>query len=457
MKKYTQSIIDVCTIEDKLGLYDIWASGFPIWRLVYRKYRDRYIQMHSGVEPMHTNPKFNIRHIIESTLKSFCQYIRLLMWPKKAEFVFYGFPRLEKIDEIYVDKFCDPIIQQTEIKHSYLYIERGRSGIHQQPRCDTNILWIEFIDNLALLFSPVYSLYFKYKYNSEFSKIYSLAKDTFNLTKADINYIANSFSLNYIKRGLIKRLLKAIEARYIFATAMNNWPSLISASRQLNICCFEIQHGITEGPTPMYSGKYLEDFSPDLFLAFGATSMKPLFNVPIDKMLNIGFGFKNLIKNRDVVQEANHYLIVSDPEITESIIKVALQLKSRFVNTRFSIRFHPMEYPTNSQLSLLRNSGIAIDSNKVNSSVSVLKYSGVIGEKSSVLYEALSLGIKAAKLSFDGLNPGIDVSKEISKGFFVAQYLEDIDNFILDNFNFQDAPEYYSDFNIEFINKLTQK
>lgn len=454
MENYISYINKICRLEKEVGIYDIRIKGVPIWMCVYRRYRDRYLEDNCGIPPMKNHAQFVLKDYIYSTLKSAIQYFRYLLSGKSVNNIMYGFARLEHIDNVYVDKFLDGIIQTTSINDSYLYLERGRSGKHMAPRLISNVVWLEFIDNLALIVGKIgYSFLYR-KYRSEFNLLFSKANNILKIDKADKKYIIGKVGMDIIRIKLTKLLLKRLNAKRVFATTLRNKPYLIAAANSLNLPCYEIQHGITEGPTPMYSGEYIDDFSPTLFLAFGKTSMIPVFNVPMHKMINIGFKYKSILQSKISSYIPMHYLLISDPEITQDIVDVACRLSNFYPNYKFSIRFHPMEKASVEQIDELAMAGVEIASNDENSSLAVLKYEGVIGEKSTVLYEALSLGIKTAKLYFDKLNIGLNEKEELLKGFFLISKIEDFDRFKDYSLSNSYTPEFYSDFNYQEFDKL---
>lgn len=447
-----QGILEICNIENELSLYDVKINGMPIWRSVYRSFRDKYIEQRCNFPAMSNHPKLHILPQVGSTLKSILQIAKIWLFAPKKDYLFYGFPRLENIEGIYYDKFCDPLILQTKISDSYLYFERGRSGIHMKPRITTGQIWIDGIDNISILFSKALEQVYYRKHKQEFDELFNRANRRIRLSKKDKKFIIQRFLLHRIKAAIFSKIVQKCSIKAIFAPVMMNWTFLIKSAKDNNIPCYEIQHGITEGETPMYSGKYLPEYSPDMFLAFGETSVSDYFNVPREKIVNIGFAFKNYLISHSALNKSG-YLIVSEPEITQKMVDLSCELSKTFVNTMFAIRFHPLEEPNENQLWQLKRANILVDDNKVNSNLSILKYDGVIGEMSSVLYESLSLDVKTAKIHLWGLNNEMDEKVERSKGFFIINTMSDFSTFITENIKCH--TEYYSDFKLDvFYNKI---
>lgn len=455
MNKYIDSINKICQLEIDLDIYEERICKIPIWLCVYRKFRDRYIESGSGVLPMSNHGQLNLLRCIKTTFKSACQFFTLILKGKKIDNAIYGFPRLERIEGVYVDKFCDELIRQTPLADSYLYFERSRSFNHLFPRGIDNIIWTEFIDNLCIILGYI-GIPITYLFNNNtFNTLFNKASSIITLSSKDKKFIVRKVGSDLIKFHITYFLLRRLKVKRIFAPVLRNMPYLVATAKKLNIPCFEIQHGITEGPTPLYSGTYIQEFSPTAFLAFGSTSMIPVFNVPIEKMVNIGFAYKQYLYTLSPKEILNdHYLVVSDPEITQSIIDVVCNIKKDNPKCEFTIRFHPLEKPSDSQIEYLKEHGVYIDDGKENSTLAVMKYQGVVGEKSTVLYEALNFGKKVAKINFNKLNINMDVSEETKKGFYVLNGIEDFKFFKKADFPRQAGLEFYSDFKKDAFAKI---
>lgn len=449
---YFECIKKVCKEEIDNKLYEIVISEIPVWRVVYRRFRDNYILLHTSVPPLNNHPQFNFKSILLSSIFSLYQITKILIKGKKYRNIVLGFPRLEIINGKYIDKFCDPVIKRTSLKDSYLYFERGRSGIHRSPREIDNIVWVEAIDNLSLIMGYIIAPFVYLLNHNAFKELYNRSNKIFELSRKDKFFIVYQFSHTLIKRKIYKIIFKRLNVKNVLSVTLMNRPWLLSACLQNNIRCMEIQHGFTENENVMYSGQYIETFSPDYFLAFGETSINPYFNVPVDKIINIGFAFKEYItevKNKG----QRGFLFISDPEITPKIIKTICQLKEAYPAYDFWIRFHPMEKPSIHQIKLLTDSGIKIDDNTINSNLAILNYNGIIGENSSVLYESICFGIKTAKLHLNTLNEGVDMKRESENGFYIINQITDFDNFI----NRTDSiclKKYYSTFSPSSLNNI---
>lgn len=451
---YINSILRVCKLEKANNIFCEKLGVIPIWSTVILQMRGKFTEKYAHVAPISNHPKFNLRKLIFTTIKSFYQICSLYFSGKSIENVIYGFPRLEQINGNYVDKFCDELILQTELSESYVYFARSRSFDHPQPRNLPNVVWVEFVDNIGvicgILGTPLLYLINRKKFKSLFSK----ANNILSLTYKDKIFIIRSVGTEVVRFFLTKRILKKLQTKRVFSPVLPTRPFLIAAAKSLDLPCFELQHGMTEGPTRLYSGEYLADFSPTAFLAFGKSSLIRMFNVPMEKMFNIGFAYKTFLLKQIRNFDKKHYLFVSNTAITQSIIDVACDLKKLYPDCKFSIRFHPHEKPSPKQIQQLKSGDINITDNKENSSIAILKYEGVIGEISTMLYEALTMRKKAAKIHFHNLNPDLDEKEEKNKGFFILNGIRDFADFIDFDLNNTSILEFYSEFNEEEFNKI---
>ena len=120
----------------------------------------------------------------------------------------------------------------------------------------------------------------------------------------------------------------------------------------------------------------------------------------------------------------------------------------------FHIRFHPLEKPTKQQINRLLQSRIKVATNETNSTLASMAYAGIIGEKSSVLYECVSMGKKTGKLFFGGMNVGINPEEEEKKGFYILTTIEGFTSFHEKRIDMKNIPEYYSEFERNAVNAL---
>ena len=93
-------------------------------------------------------------------------------------------------------------------------------------------------------------------------------------------------------------------------------------------------------------------------------------------------------------------------------------------------------------------------SRPVNSNIAILSYDFIIGENSTVLYEALSIGKKVGRINFGGF-----VLRQYDPtqpdGFYYIHQEEDLKDFISTGSHTDNArKDIYSDFNVDLFNSF---
>jgi len=459
MKNYSELVIELCNLEQVLQLELDKIRDVPIWRIVRRKYRGRYLSQRNISNPLNDNFScFDFFQLLKVYFISLKQFLKLMFGSKKYENMILGFPRLEKIDGIYLDKFVDPLISGTRIKDSYVYFERGRSGKHFTPRLNNeSVVYTEFLDFTSQILGVI-SIPIVFLCNSrKFMNVFRKASKSFTLTAKDYISIVYRCGVFIFFVFFLKIILRRLQIKRFFGVSAILFFKYTIACKELGITIYELQHGITTGPTTAYSGIYNEKLAPDYFLAFGKSSMKEVFSVPLSKMIDIGWAFKNFIKNHtfNILYPESTYLIVSDPEITHCIIDTSIQLSQMYPNCEFHIRLHPQERLTEDQQNiLLLYKNILLQDNAINSNIALLSYRSVLGENSTVLYEALSMGRKVGRFCFNGFSPQIMPDFEQEYNFFYIKSINDFSKFCTINNDLSAPNSIYSDFNADIVNNL---
>lgn len=445
--------------EKELRIYDERIWGIPLWGCVRRKYRAKYMLVHAKIPPMSNHANFNLWILTKSFFISFWHILKLLIFSQKKANLFLGFMRLERVDGLYMDKFIDPIIMLSAVKKDCVYFERGRSGVHRSPRAIDNIVWTEFIDNLssfiALFLFPFFVIFKWHAYHGLVVKIENLI----SISLKDWFYICYRTTVLLLRTLFICLIIKRLGIKRVFAPVAVLHYSYVAACRLLNIPCYEIQHGITVGQTTTYSGEYIPEAYPDYFLVFGKSSLKDrLFGLPIENMINIGCAFKSLLKGRNVVKLKDTYLLLSEPEITQKMVYTLSELAELYPKYNFHLRLHPLERLNQYQHERLSGcSNVTIVDNVENSTIACMAYAGVIAENTTVLYEAVSVGIKAARLQYNGFHT-IHFEDEPQGMFFYMKKAEDFSGFVNDfNVAAVDAELFYSTFDVETFNEIIVK
>lgn len=408
MSYYNKKIKEIAKIEKNNFLYSITAFKIPIWRLIRSSIVEGYLTKKCNFEKRNTTKRsVNWGHFFKYYFLSFYSLIRVYFHPKiRAKYVFFAFPRLQEFENKYIDKFTDPVIKESGLLKEFVIFQRPLSGKHFKPRYKQGaIIPIDFIEYTTKILGVVFSPLFFIIYIKSIFILYKRANMTFGVNKKFLFSISAAIGAFLFSSYCFKLLFGKLKTQKIFFVNRElNFPITYAAKRK-GITTYELQHGITLDWSILYSHQYCPAIDPDYFLAFGKFWKGKQFGIPVERIINIGWAFGKFIRNvkasKNVLE--NYILIVSEPNSSNNIIKIALEMAQLYTNYIFHIRPHPQEEISG----ILKNrieklDNISIQDNKVESSIALLPYQYVVGHKSSVLYEALSFGKNVGCLNFNG-------------------------------------------------------
>lgn len=407
MAELDNIIISLCEREEKSGCYDCEIAGFKAYNLIRFKVRNAYLQS-LGYNFVEKYAGVNYLVVAKSFIVSSFQIIKILLGRKKYTTMFYPFLRLDSINGVFLDKFTDPIIENCNIK-DYIIFERGRRGYHQKPRQHhCKVIYTNLIDTTADIYAKIlYNLFVK-KYKEEIERLFHSIDIVMDGVEYNKSYMINRimYEMFYIKA--FEKFLKRMEIKKIFAPSRSNIACLTYAARKNNIIVSEFQHGITYGETALYSGRRERDFVPDYFLAFGDTPPRNVYGIDESRIYNIGWAFQDYIDKiqSDVKISDKDVLVISGPCMTDKILSATFRLAKENPDVHFVVRPHPAEVVTEEHRKRVEEySNVDFQDPKINVAVAMRPYHNIIGENSTVLYEALTYGKKVARLCFEGFAP----------------------------------------------------
>ncbi|WP_396596532.1 hypothetical protein [Dokdonia sp. R86516] len=393
-------------LEQKNGLYDIVLGGVPLWRLIRFRYRVSFLKNVNGFTNKTTKNNIDIIHIIKWSIVSVYELCKVLLSRKQDTTLFLPFPRLEFESGIYYDKFTDPVIAKTTFPGDTVIFQNSLGGRYSNPRANGDktikIDCLSYISKVvSLLLLPFVLFFYKSRLSllkKRLATIYSIEK-FFSLKLA---LIIGTFVIN---RLLYKILFKILDVKSVFLVSRTVFIPQIVAAHDLKIPIYELQHGATPAESALYTGPYNAKVDPDLFLCFGRMWVGEQFGLPLPQVKNIGWALKdyqNLYKG--VVQNHKRLLFISYPAITSKIISVLKTLSLNNTYYTYVLRLHPQEVLSDSQqkdLKALPNVKVELYTKNVQESI--LESKIVFGDKSTVLYEALSLGKTVRQINFGEL------------------------------------------------------
>jgi len=395
--------------EYETEINDYKVIGIPIWRILRFKFRTQYLKSVCGFEYQTKPLSININKVLKNSLSSLIGFLKILFSKKyRVDNLFFAFPRLQKWEDMYFDKFTDPVISRSALADNFLIFQRPLGFNQFNPRLNARrTIHTDFIEVfsriMGILIIPLVFLFFYYK----IINIKKTATKIYLLPKIKLKSIAFAISIFVVNYTIYKILFLIIKPKQVFLVDREIFFPVIKVCKKLGIKTYELQHGITVGETPLYSGHYDPSIDPDFFLVFGDVWIGKQFGIPIEKIINIGWAYKSMrtkLKPINISKYENAVLVISSPHITDKILSITIDLAKDYPNQFFHIRLHPQEALNNVQEKFIYNlPNIKLVDNLIDSSIALMSYTYIIGENSSVLYEALSLGKLVGILCYGGI------------------------------------------------------
>lgn len=452
-------MVDICNREIQSKLLSIRIDGIPVYYYVRRYTRIEILKQHGHNIAVKHPPVEFLEHC-KSVIKSIFQISKLLLSRKKYDIFIYSFGRPDKVNGIYMDKFTDPLIEESNIGNSYVVFEPSRAWKHLTPRMHKdNVIYSDAIYWMGNNMWKFYKKRYEKRNRNELISLYEELVRTFPEVKYNFDSIVSIIIRNYLYYKYFHNILKRIEAKSLVAPSRADFYHIIPVAKKLNMKVIELQHGITYGETPTYSGFNDILFSPDYFLSFGNVHSANCYGISDDKVFEIGWAFNNYIQklkkgNEDVSKIK--VLVISSPSISEKMVSVTCMFAEKHPDIHFYFRPHPSEQLDGNRLNRLNSCpNITIDNNQENVMVTILMFDNVMGENSTVLYEALSMGKKVGKVQMEGLEPRY--LTEDDKSFFY-QITDDYTfmDFIKASLDAKPSKKLYTEFKSEVINQLLE-
>ena len=455
MQYFDNVYIDICKREDHSKLYDIRIDSIPVYYYIRRYTRKEILKRHGFNENIQA-PSVSRKEYRKTIVKSIIQIVKLLLCHRKYDNFIYSFYRTDKVNNLYLDKFTDPLIDYSSIGDSYVIFEVGRAGRHLQPRAHQDK--VVFADAIYWLGNKLWK-YKKGGYaknnHKEISKLYDVLVNTFPEVSYDKDAIIRILTKNSLYLKFYHYILKKIHAKRLIAPSRADFEHIVPAAKRLSMKVFELQHGITYGETLTYSGFFDHLFSPDYFLSFGKIESAKCYGITEDKVIEIGWAFDKYIQKQDSNGDnLRTVLVISSPDISETMVVITSFLATKNPDVKFIFRPHPNEQLDKEQLNLLTSyPNIKINNNTENIITTLLQFTNVMGENSTVLYEAQSLGKKVGRLKIDGLTPRY-LTEEDRKCFYEITNNETFIEFINAPKDLKPSKKLYTDFKPEEVNRL---
>jgi len=432
---FEEKIKKITLKEKELGLYEDEILNIPIWRIFRFRIRTQYFKRTTDFNNKSNAKSVKPLFLFKQYCSSFYKIAKLFILNKSYKNVVFAFPRLTKLDDLYLDKFTDPVIKHSNVKENVLIFQRNIAGNDYIPRAhQEQTIESDFIDLTAKIFSIIFFPLFVLLYGKKVKNIYNKAQSFFVLPKSFLISSIITVGEFYVSCYLNKIILKKINAKNVFIVSRGAFKSVILGGRKAKAKVFELQHGVTMADTLLYTGEYHTIADPDYFLTFGEKWIGPQFYIPLEKMVNIGWAYKQETLQGAKKFEVNHndILVISSPSCTFKLFNLVHELSKQYPKRIFYLRLHPQEAYQKKQLAIIEQTlNLKIESRPIDSAIIVHLYAHIIGENSSVLFEALCAGKKVARLKMNGLEIK-DQGGVPQKGFYYLQSIKDFDDYVND-------------------------
>lgn len=434
--------------EVDFGLYNAKINDVSIYAFIRHVIRRVYMEK-LGSQVMDLELKVDKRSLIKSALLSLYHLKKLFFSHKSVSTVLYSFPRVDKVGGYYMDKFTDPFVDVSSIGEDYIILDHGRAGRHPHPRLHHNkVLFTDIIEIYSVIYAKLFSSKFYSKHKEEFDSLFNSINKGLDVD-IDKYKLVNSFLRVYVYSYGIYYILKHISAQRVLGPARAQLYAPFYAAHKLGLKTFELQHGITYGESLLYSGYREKMIMPDYFLAFGANKPNNVYGIDEGRIVNIGWAFYDYLAKFQGKEEyrSQDVLVISDPEITDSIFCVVLRLASVYPNSTFYIRPHPHEVITDKLLKMIEQTpNVKLQDKSINIAIALQGFTHVVGENSTVLYEALAVHKKVGKLCFSGLHPKY-LEESDKDCFWEIGNEADFERYLNDDINAKKNKSIYSPFN----------
>lgn len=447
-------LAEIVETENNLHLDRFTIFGVPLWRIVRYHTRVEYINKKVGY--ITGSPTV----IVGKKQLKFCSGFWTFIGKRKLN-IFFPFNRLSNIGGQYIDKFTDPVIDESQLIDDVFMIVEAQNyvgaykRIHKQQTVSNEgrTILSQLIKKCCEIIVPV-------KYRTTINEMFNFVKDPFMLEDTYIKRFYFEVAHFIARYQYYKFWFKVLRPKRVFIVYREGYFPIIAACKKLNIPVAEFQHGITLDNTVSYAGDYDARIDPDYFLTFGEFWKGPQFGMPLDRIVNIGWAYSKYLSHKvsdKGERHANEVLVISSPEISDAILDTLATLSDAQGDFSFHIRLHPCESYSDAQKEKLSkiSKAIVVD-NKIDSAIVLPTYKYVVGENSSVIYEALSVGCKVGMLNMCGLRPAVDLPG-IQDSFFIISSISDFESFMQGDCSMEHKGKgFYSEFDnkrfMDFVN-----
>ncbi len=446
----------LCEREIIAGCYKCEVDGVHVYNLVRFHVRNFYLSA-NDLNFVESSDGMNFWHFLKSLILSTLGLTKIILLRKKYRVLFYPFLRLDCVEGHYLDKFTDPIIDSCELPNDYVIFERGRRGEHPTPRLHkSDVVYTNLFDVYCAVYAHImYKRLYK-QHKKELQELFDAIDQAVGHIDYNRYFVANRIFRSLCIMRLYERMLTRMEIKKIFAPSRVNLMELTYIAKKHGMRVYEFQHGITYGETALYSGYRDPDFTPDLFLAYGDTPPRDVYGIEEEKMINIGWAFQDYLKKLSSGQKKYEkgVLVISNPCTTDKVLRATFLLADAFKDIQFVVRPHPVEVVTQEHISAIEeHENVSLQDWHINVALAMQSFDCIIGESSTVLYEALNDGKKVARFCFDGFTPEY-LTPDDEECFWKVYDTESFKDFVDGKMEDKKSMKIYSKFDKELFLKI---
>lgn len=457
--KQDEFLLQIELKENEAGLYDYKVNEITIYRLLRRTIIENKI-CSMGKAVMKRKQGINKKESIKNTLLSTWQILKLSVLKHTASTVFVAFPRVDKVGDYYLDKFVDPLVTLCfDTSHSdFVILDQGRGGFHAHPRLNKkHCIQTDCVVVFSRLYARIFCGYFYKSHQECLDSFFKSVCSVFDLDANNKNVrkeIVFSLYVLLVQINFYKWLFIHLKCKRVIGPSRNFIRRFIVAAHLAGAKSYELQHGIVDGIRIDNSGFQPKECTPDNYLAFGEDGLEH-HAIEIEKVVNIGWAFGDYISTvKGFVQyKREDVLVISDPLITDMIIDATLFLAKGNPQSHFYVRPHPHEEISEQQNKRLKTlPNVHWQDKRINIAIVMRGFTHVVGENSTVVYEALAAGKKVGRLCLGGLKPR-NIKDDDCDCFWEIKDQESFIRFIREDVSTKKRRSIYSPFNKDLFMK----
>ncbi len=414
---------DVLDWEKSAGIFDYCVDDVPVWRLV----RNQTVVAHTvreGAEQPHKSQTFSAKGVAAAAagaIKSFCQ---LALLPD-ADVLFWGSSRRLRNVEGWLDPLTDPLVQCLSERRS-VSLERPLQGRHRSPPLTKQLKWYDGPKVLARIRARLPARLSQAE-RRVVSDLSDLISGRFGVARQRIERrLTAEISAFRAERGAARFMLERTNPSAVFV--VNRWinSGVLAACSQHAIPSYEIQHGAVGHEGFKYHTPYAKGLDPDGFLVFGEEWKSYNWGLSKDAVHNLGAPY--IWTARSEISDGTRgakIMLVSQPnqaeDLNESFKAICLSLPDE----SFILQLHPQDrgnWQERYTVGKLPNVAVAKEGQPLYQSFADCK--AVIGQDSTVLYEASFFNLKVGLLNLPNTLKSSVRSRIGTYNFFDAQSVE---------------------------------